>query len=179
MSLTHLAHDLNMTDWGTTTLRAIDAIRSVTTEHYILISGTQFARLTDWMDYSEATLTDVYQSLNDSKILFDFHQYFDDERGAYGVCEPWSTFVPSFEAVTTRLRALGARGMITEFGGAPVHQCVELFEGLLGFLANSTDVWLGWTAWTSPGVLQLSTNATDPRYTLTAVMRQFAPSGGA
>ena len=86
------AHDLDIDLWAATNARAIAAIRQTAPEHYILVSGTQFARLTDWPTYSQAALAPLFQgaNANDTHLLYDFHQYFDDDGGAYGICEPWS-----------------------------------------------------------------------------------------
>lgn len=121
-----------------------------------------------------AALSTVTDPLN--KLLYDFHQYFDDDGGAYGVCEPWTAFLPVFQTVTNFVRGSGARAIMTEFGGSPVASCVTLFEGLLGFFEENNDVWIGWTAWGSynPGDLYLILDKDSPFYLLTSILAKFA-----
>jgi endoglucanase len=166
-----------MTQWAETTSLAIQAIRDVDTNHAVLVSGTQFARLSDWEVYSMPALSAVYQTLGgfEKGLIYDFHQYFDDLGGAYSICEPWTTYLQKFASVTNILRGAGAKGIMTEFGGGPNPQCSDLFEKLLGFFDDNSDVWLGWTAWGSPGGLELSVNSRSPFNTLTKVLQAHAP----
>lgn len=112
-----------------------------------------------------------------NNTLYDFHQYFDDLGGAYGLCEPWSVFAADFQEVTTVLRANGYRGIITEFGGGPFPQCVDLYNHFLSFLNRNRDVWFGWTTWGSysPGDLYLSLDPNSTFYTLTATLENLIP----
>ena len=171
-------HDLNMTMWASTVQKAITAIRATGANNSILVPGTGFARLRDWVDFSSEYIGPGKLHDPQNNLIYDFHQYFDDDGGSYGLCHPWSAFRPAFVEVTEILRNGGARGMLTEFGGLPSVQCVEMFQGLLTFLNENSDVWEGWTAWGdfNPGDLYLSTNKSDPFYTLTRVLEAFAPN---
>lgn len=111
-------------------------------------------------------------------MLYDFHQYFDDLGGSLGTCEPWSVFAPSFQSVTSILRAGGHRAILTEFGAGPFPACVDLYEYMLSFLDRNADVWLGWTAWGSgleDSLQTLSLDKNSTQYTLTRVIAKFAP----
>lgn len=169
-------HDLNMTAWAATNQQVIHAIRAITPVQPILVSGTQFARLTNWDIYSVPALSTLHDPADN--LLFDFHQYFDDDGGAYGVCEPWETFAPVFEHITAFLRGGGRRGILTEFGGAPVPSCVGVFEGLLSLLEQNRNVWAGWTVWgpyNAGGSLEMSLDPASPKYTLVKILKAFAP----
>lgn len=150
-------------------------IRETNATQTILISGTPFARLTDWLDYSQAALSTITDPFDN--LLYDFHQYFDDDGGAYGDCEPWSTFLPRFEQVTNFVRGSGKRAIMTEFGGAPVASYIGLLEDLLSFFEDHADVWVGWTAWGTfnPGDLYLTLEPGSPFTALTDVLKKFAP----
>lgn len=169
------AHDLNITKWAQTNQKVINAIRALDAPEPILISGTQFARLTNWQDYSQAALSTIVDPLDNT--LYDFHQYFDDDGGAYGVCEPWSAFLPRYEEVTNFLRGSGRRAIMTEFGGAPVKACVDLVESMLAYFEENRDVWVGWTAWGSfnPGDLYLTLESNSTFSVLTEVLKRHAP----
>ncbi|KAF2168251.1 glycoside hydrolase family 5 protein [Zasmidium cellare ATCC 36951] len=168
-------HDLNITKWAHTNQNVINAIRHLNATQPILISGTQFARLTNWQDYSQAALSTITDPLDNT--LYDFHQYFDDDGGAYGVCEPWSTFLPRYEEITNFVRGSWRKAIMTEFGGAPVKACVELVESMLTYFEEHRDVWVGWTAWGSfnPGDLCLTMEPESPFSTLTNVLKMHAP----
>lgn len=170
-----LAHDLDITAWGNTNQKVINAIRRITSKQKILVSGTQFARLTNWIASSMPGIGPGLIQDPANNTLYDFHQYFDDLGGAYGMCEPWSVFASEFQKVTTILRANGYQGIITEFGGGPFPQCVELYNHFLSFLARNSDVWFGWTTWGSPGDLYLSLDQNSTFYTLTATLEKFVP----
>ncbi|KAL4727131.1 hypothetical protein ACLX1H_006032 [Fusarium chlamydosporum] len=142
-------HDLNIQKWGATNQAAILAIRNITEKQRILVSGTQFARLIDWEAFSTPGIGPGLIQDPANNTLYDFHQYFDNIGGAYGICEPWGGYVKSFEAVTSILRKNNLQGMITEFGGGPFPQCVETIQSMLAFLDRNHDVWYGWTAWGS------------------------------
>jgi endoglucanase len=169
-------HDLDMMIWASTMQKAITAIRA-TASNPILVPGTGFARLRDWVDFSSDYIGPGQLTDPRNNLIYDFHQYFDDDGGAYGLCNPWSAFQPAFQQVTEILRNGSSRGMLTEFGGLPSQQCVELFEGLLTFLNENSDVWESWSVWGdfNQGDLYLSTNKSDPFYTLTSVLERFAP----
>ena len=177
-SIEAIAHDLDIVDWGNTNQKVINAIRKITTDQAILVSGTQFARLQNWMSSSIQGVGPGLIQDPANNIMYDFHQYFDDDGGAYGLCEPWSSFLPDFEEVTCVLRNSGYRGIITEFGGGPFSQCVALYEHFLSFLDRNSDVWFGWTTWSSPGDLYLSPEKNSTYYTLTSVLEKYTPLRG-
>ncbi|KAK2616241.1 hypothetical protein QQS21_000876 [Conoideocrella luteorostrata] len=170
-------HDLDMAKWAVTNQQAILAIRNVTQDHAVLVSGTQFARLSDWVDFSAPWIGPGLIQDPANKTMYDFHQYFDGIAGAYGMCETWRSYVRKFEEVTQILRKADLHGMLTEFGGGPFPQCRELITYMLSFLARNSDVWQGWTAWGSfnPGALYLSTEPNSTFYAVTSVLEEFAP----
>lgn len=144
----------------------------------ILVSGTQFARLTDWKAFSMAGIGPGLLNDPENKLMFDFHQYFDGIAGAYGLCEPWSGYYEDFQKVTDILRSAGAHGMLTEFGGGPFQQCEQTLSHMLAFLDRNSDVWRGWTAWGSfneGSDLFLSLDRNSTFYSITSVIKQFAP----
>jgi endoglucanase len=173
-----LAHDLDIAKWGATNQAAILAIRNITSEQKILISGTQFARLVDWKAFSSPGIGPGLIQDPANNTLYDFHQYFDNLGGAYGLCEPWSGFVRSFEAVTNILRNNDLQGMITEFGGGPFPQCVDTIRSMLAFLDRNSDVWYGWTAWGSFNMgsdLYLSLDGNSTHNLITRTLEEFLP----
>ncbi|KAF5667187.1 cellulase (glycosyl hydrolase family 5) domain-containing protein [Fusarium heterosporum] len=171
-------HDLDITKWGATNQAAILAIRNITTEQKILVSGTQYARLVDWEAFSAPGIGPGLIQDPANNTLYDFHQYFDDIGGAYGLCEPWSGFVKRFEAVTSILRSNNLQGMITEFGGGPFPQCAVTIRSLLAFLERNSDVWYGWTAWGSfneGSDLYLGLDKNSTFNLITRTLEEFVP----
>lgn len=161
--------------WGNTNQKVVNAIRRITTVQAILVSGTQFARLVNWLSSSIQGIGPGLIQDPANNTIYDFHQYFDDDGGSYGLCNPWYSFVSAFEDVTSVLRNHGYRGIMTEFGGGPFSQCATLYEHLLSFWDENSDVWFGWTAWSSPPNLFLSPEKNSVWYTLTAVLEKYAP----
>lgn len=154
------------------------AIRNVTDKQKILVSGTQFARLVDWEAFSQPGIGPGLIQDPANNTLYDFHQYFDDIAGAYGLCEPWSGFVKRFEEVTRILRRNGFQGMVTEFGGGPFPQCADTIQSMLAFLDRNSDVWYGWTAWGSfneGSDLYLSLDKNSTYNLITRTLEKFAP----
>ncbi|KAF5690513.1 endoglucanase EG-II [Fusarium denticulatum] len=171
-------HDLDITKRGATNQAAILAIRNVTQNQKILVSGTQFARLVDWEAFSQPGIGPGLIQDPANNTLYDFHQYFDDIAGAYGLCEPWSGFVKGFEAVTRILRHKGLQGMVTEFGGGPFPQCADTIQSILAFLDRNSDVWYGWTAWGSfneGSDLYLSLDKNSTYNLITRTLEKFVP----
>ncbi|RGP61675.1 endoglucanase eg-ii [Fusarium sporotrichioides] len=171
-------HDLDIAKWGDTDKTAIVAIRNVTEKQKILVSGTQFARLIDWEAFSAPGIGPGLIQDPANKTLYDFHQYFDDIGGAYGLCEPWSGYVKSFKALTEVLRNNGLQGMITEFGGGPFPQCTRTIQSMLAFLDRNHDVWYGWTAWGSfneGSDVYLSLDKNSKYNHITQTLERFAP----
>ncbi|EWG53437.1 hypothetical protein FVEG_11867 [Fusarium verticillioides 7600] len=171
-------HDLDITKWGATNQAAILAIRNVTDKQKILVSGTQFARLVDWEAFSQPGIGPGLIQDPANNTLYDFHQYFDDIAGAYGLCEPWSGFAKRFEAVTRILRRNGFQGMVTEFGGGPFPQCADTIQSMLAFLDRNSDVWYGWTAWGSfnkGSDLYLSLDKNSTYNLITRTLEKFVP----
>ncbi|KAG4271764.1 hypothetical protein FPRO04_10711 [Fusarium proliferatum] len=171
-------HDLDITKWGVTNQAVILAIRNVTDKQKILVSGTQFARLVDWEAFSQPGIGPGLIQDPANNTLYDFHQYFDDIAGAYGLCEPWSGFVKRFEEVTRILRRNGFQGMVTEFGGGPFPQCADTIQSMLAFLDRNSDVWYGWTAWGSfneGSDLYLSLDKNSTYNLVTRTLEKFAP----
>ncbi|KAF5985557.1 endoglucanase EG-II [Fusarium coicis] len=171
-------HDLDITKWGATNQAAILAIRNVTDKQKILVSGTQFARLVDWEAFSLPGIGPGLIQDPANNTLYDFHQYFDDIAGAYGLCEPWSGIVKRFEEVTRILRRNDLQGMVTEFGGGPFPQCADTIQSMLAFLDRNSDVWYGWTAWGSfneGSDLYLSLDKNSTYNLITRTLEKFVP----
>lgn len=169
-----------MRKWSATNQEAILGIRSITHNQTILVSGTQFARLVDWVAFSLSSIGPGLVQDPADNLMFDFHQYFDGLGGAYGVCEPWSGYVEQFQRVTDILRRSQAQAILTEFGAGPFPQCQELLRHMLAFLDRNSDVWYGWTAWGSfnkGSDLYLSLERNSTFYQTTSVLKEFAPNG--
>lgn len=112
----------------------------------------------------------------EGQIIFDLHQYFDILNGVKAKCLSWGMFWLYFATVTDTLRRHGATAMLTEFGGGPNDQCVELFDNLLEYLEDNSDVWIGWTAWSNnEGDQAILPNKSSEYYTLAKVMEKYAP----
>lgn len=66
------AHDLDIDKWADTVQYVVNAIREITHEHWILIPGTAWQALDNWVEQSQAPMSRVKDPAN--KLLIDVHQ---------------------------------------------------------------------------------------------------------
>lgn len=174
--LTKPAWGLSAFRWADTMKKAIKTILSKAPNHRILIAGPFSATVTTWEIRSALALLPLLDEAPKGQILFDLHQYFDILNGVKPKCMDWGVFYLPFATVTDTLRRHNAHAMLTEFGGGPNEECVELFTHLLQFFEDNSDVWVGWTAWSNNfGNQAILPNRSSEYYTLARVMKEYAP----
>ncbi|RDW76351.1 glycoside hydrolase family 5 protein [Aspergillus mulundensis] len=125
---------------------AIDAIRaSGATSQYIFAEGNSWSGAWTWVD-----VNDNMKALTDpsDKLIYEMHQYLDsDGSGTNPTCVSSTIGSERVTAATTWLRQNGKLGILGEFAGANNQVCKEAVAGLLEYLEENSDVWLGALWW--------------------------------
>lgn len=125
---------------------AIDGIRAAgATSQYIAVEGNYWTGAWTWTDYNTnmANLTD-----SEDKILYEMHQYLDsDGSGTSETCVSSTVGVERVTAATEWLQENGKVGILGEFSGGPNSVCEEAITGMLDYLQENSDVWLGALWW--------------------------------
>lgn len=91
-----------------------------------------------------------------SKLVFEVHEYLDaNNAGGSSDCVTNSIdssyYRGGLQNLADYLRSSGRVAMITESGGLNNANCATYLCQELNFLANNTDVFLGYTTWAAGG----------------------------
>ena len=141
-------HDLNMTIWATTLQQVVDTIReNGATTQTILLSGTNYDAVGGFQTNSAPALsTIVDHDGSTDKLIYEAHQYLDNEGGTTAQCVT-NGVDDQLEPMTAYLRSAGRKAMLTETGGGNTASCVTDVCEELSYLNSNSDVWLGWVGW--------------------------------
>ncbi|KAH8700858.1 endo beta 1,4 glucanase [Talaromyces proteolyticus] len=125
---------------------AIDAIRSTgATSQYIFAEGNSYTGAWTW-----ASVNDDMKSLTDSsnKLIYEMHQYLDsDGSGTSATCVNSTIGQNRVEAATAWLKDNHKIGFLGEFAGGANSVCESAVTGMLDYLQQNSDVWLGASWW--------------------------------
>jgi endoglucanase len=144
-------HDIDMPSWVITVQQAVTAIRDkVGNAHIILLPGTAWMSAAAYINGGESTqLLQIKNPDNSTKnLVFNIHGYFDPGyAGLSPVCTSDQTGF--WSALACWLRQNNRLAMITETGGGNNQACYDMISSNLNFLAQNSDVYLGFTAWSA------------------------------
>ncbi|OHW89641.1 endoglucanase 3 [Colletotrichum incanum] len=124
---------------------AIDGIRAAGSEHWIWAEGNSWSGAHSW-----TSVNDNMKGLTDplDKTVYEMHQYLDgDSSGTAADCVSTTIGVERVKDATAWLRSNKKVGVLGEFAGGANAQCKEAVIGLLDYLQENSDVWLGATWW--------------------------------
>ena len=125
---------------------AIDGIRAAgATTQYIFVEGNAWTGAWSWTDNNDnmKNLTDPQD-----KLVYEMHQYLDsDGSGTSATCVSSTIGKERVMAATQWLKDNGKVGILGEFAGGVNDQCKTAVTGMLDYLADNTDVWLGAMWW--------------------------------
>lgn len=146
---------------------AINGIRAAgATTQYIFVEGNSWSGAHSWTDNN-----DNLKGLTDSadKIVFEMHQYLDsDSSGTSETCVSSTIGKERLESATSWLQTNNLKGFIGEFAGGVNSVCEEAVEGMLSYMSDNSDVWMGaewWAAGPWWGSYMYSMEPTDgPAY---------------
>lgn len=125
---------------------AINGIRAAgATTQYIAVEGNSYSGAWTWTQVNTnlANLTD-----SSNKILYEMHQYLDsDGSGTSDVCVDSTIGVERITSATQWLIDNGKVGILGEFAGGANSVCKEALSGMLDYMQQHSDVWLGGLWW--------------------------------
>jgi endoglucanase len=83
-------------------------------------------------------------------IVYEMHQYLDsDGSGTSDQCVSSTIGQERVVDATTWLQSNGKLGILGEFAGGANSVCEEAVEGMLDYLVENSDVWLGASWWSA------------------------------
>lgn len=127
---------------------AINGIRDAgATTQYIFVEGNAYTGAWTWTTYNTAmvNLTDP-----SDLIVYEMHQYLDsDGSGTSDQCVSSTIGQERVVDATTWLKSNGKRGILGEFAGGANSVCEAAVEGMLDYLEQNSDVWLGASWWSA------------------------------
>jgi endoglucanase len=142
---------------------AIDGIRAAgATTQYIFAEGNAYSGAWSWTDNN-----DNLSGLTDSadKLVYEMHQYLDsDSSGTSETCVSSTIGKERLESATAWLKSNGKKGFIGEFAGGVNSVCETAVEGMLAYMSENSDVWMGaewWSAGPWWGTYMYSLEPTD------------------
>ncbi|CAI7579355.1 unnamed protein product [Penicillium palitans] len=125
---------------------AIDGIRAAGAKsQYIFIEGNSYTGAWTWTD-----VNDNLKALTDpqDKIVYEMHQYLDsDGSGTSETCVSTTIGKERVTDATQWLKDNNKVGIIGEFAGGVNDNCKTAITGMLDYLGDNSDVWLGALWW--------------------------------
>lgn len=138
-------HDMPYANVFTAMQAGVSAIRSAGATGTILVPGNDWTGAHSWTDGSSAAMVAINDPLDN--IMFEMHQYFDNNYSGNGACvnsfDPEAIFGPA----TAWLRSTGNVAFLGEFGIEKTVNCLSVLDKTMVYLAANSDVWQGWTWW--------------------------------
>jgi endoglucanase len=144
-------HRIHAEEWRNAAEAAIDAIRATGAQNLILVPGTYWSGAHSWTK-KRGTISNAaaLQDLTDpaDNMAFEVHQYFDDNySGSSSDCQSETIGRKTLEKFTQWLRVNKHRGFLGEFGAANNPVCLVALDQMMQYIAENSDVWIGWTYW--------------------------------
>ncbi|KAF3389545.1 putative endo-beta-1,4-glucanase B [Penicillium rolfsii] len=139
-------HDIDQTLVLNLNQAAIDGIRAAgATSQYIFVEGNAWTGAWSWTNNNDnmKDLTDPQD-----KIVYEMHQYLDsDSSGTSETCVSGTIGQERLQSATAWLKSNGKKGFIGEFAGGANSVCESAVEGMLSYMSDNTDVWMGAEWW--------------------------------
>lgn len=160
---------------------AIDGIRAAgATTQYIFVEGNAYTGAWSWTDTN-----DNMKGLTDEqdKIVYEMHQYLDsDSSGTSETCVSSTIGKERLESATQWLKTNNKKAFLGEFAGGVNSDCETAVKGMLSYMSENSDVWLGaewWAAGPWWGTYMYSLEPTDgPAYsTYLPILEEYFVGG--
>ncbi|RMJ28091.1 fCBD [Aspergillus sp. HF37] len=127
---------------------AINAIRGVgATSQYIFAEGNSWTGAWTWTEVNDnmKKLTDP-----EDKLVYEMHQYLDSNgAGKTDQCVSQTIGKERVLDATQWLKDNNKKGFLGEFAGGANSVCKSAVEGMLGYMEENADVWLGGCWWSA------------------------------
>ncbi|UNI16806.1 Cellulase [Purpureocillium takamizusanense] len=142
-------HDLDIKLWAKSCQAAVTAIRKAgAKKHLILLPGTNFASAETFVSTGSAEALAAIENPDGSTdgLLLDLHKYLDiNNSGTHTECT--TDNVEGFKTIATWLRKNKRQAMVSETGASMDPTCMEKFCAQNDFIADNTDVFIGFVGW--------------------------------
>ncbi|KAL4889352.1 glycoside hydrolase superfamily [Aspergillus ambiguus] len=126
---------------------AINGIRAAGAKtQYIFVEGNSYTGAWKWASTNDnlAQLTDSA----DDKLIYEMHQYLDsDGSGTSETCVSSTIGKERMQSATQWLKNNNKKGFLGEFAGGANQQCETAVEGMLEYMSQNSDVWMGAEWW--------------------------------
>lgn len=143
---------ISAANWLPSANAAIAAIRATGATNMILVPGVRWTGAHSWYSGGEDSNANVMVGVVDpgDNFAFEVHQYLDsDSSGTHFDVDCVSPTVGESRVtrVTEWARMHGYRLFLGEFAGVDMPVCQTAIDGMLRYMRNSSDVWIGYTWW--------------------------------
>ena len=154
-------HELDMNTWAATVQAVVTAIRAAgATSQMILLPGTSYTSVGGFAENSAPALSTIKDSDGSTtKLIYDVHQYLDNQGGTTTECVTDGT--DNLNDLANYLAANNRQAILSETGGGNTDSCAQDVCAELAFLNDHSGNFLGWTGWAA--------GAFDPAYELNEV----------
>jgi endoglucanase len=137
--------------WLEAANESIAAIRQAGARNLILVPGNGWTGAHSWASRSYGTPNaDVMARVADpaNNFAYEVHQYLDSNySGTKPDCKSRTIGVEKLIAITRWLREHKRRAFLGEFGAGKDATCLAALDGMLAFMADNADAWMGWAYW--------------------------------
>ena len=144
-------YDISADAWKAIAQTVTNDIRASGARNKILVPGTSYSGAHSWVSSGNAEAMASFTDPADN-FAFDIHQYLDaDSSGRSGTCVAGAGASRLSPFVEWAKSAPGRKGFLSEFAAgdpsvAGQEQCASELKALLD-AAESSGVFIGWTAW--------------------------------
>lgn len=143
-------HDMS-TDTQTAELMqaCVDGVRAAgATTQYIFVEGTSYTGAWTWTTSGNSDNMGSITDTVDNLLVYEMHQYLDsDGSGTSATCVSTTIGEERVADATTWLRENNKIGIIGEFAGGNNTDCETAVTGMLDYLQENSDVWIGAMWW--------------------------------
>lgn len=130
---------------------AIAAIRATGAKNLITVPGNAWTSAAGWnLNWYGTSNGVVMKGVKDpaNNFVFEVHQYLDsDASGTNPACVSSSIGQSRISDFTAWLKANNHKAILGEFGGGVNAVCRDAVTGMLSYMEQNRDVWLGWSWW--------------------------------
>lgn len=143
-------HDMT-TDTQTAELNqaCVDGVRGAgATTQYIFVEGTSYTGAWTWTTSGNSENMGSITDTVDNLLVYEMHQYLDsDGSGTSTECVSSTIGKERITEATTWLRENNKIGVIGELAGGDNDQCKTAVQGMLDYMVENSDVWIGALWW--------------------------------
>jgi endoglucanase len=153
---------MDITTWASTLQSAVNAIRAAgATSQMIILPGKGWTHSITYLPSNSDGSGPALMGITDpaggtSLLIFEVHEYLDaNNAGGNSDCVTnnidSSYYRGGLQNLAAYLRSNGRYALLTESGGLNNANCATYLCQELSFLADNTDVFLGYTTWAAGG----------------------------